>query len=310
MNKVLITGSSGMVGKNLIQDPGSKNYNILNPTSLELDLTDYKSLVCYLRKAKPDLIIHAAGKVGGIQANISDQVGFLDSNLLIGRNLIIGALETGVQNLINLGSTCMYPKNGKNPLYENLILTGELEPTNEGYALAKVITTKLCEYIMRQHSSLNYKTVIPCNLYGPFDKFSPKHSHLIPAIIHKIHMAKVESQRYVEIWGDGTARREFMYVGDLANALWKAVADIGSMPNVFNCGLGYDYTITEYYCEVANVIGWNGEFIHNLDKPVGMNRKLSDISRQKNWGWSPYTSLSEGIMKTYSYYLSRKKNEI
>ena len=308
MKRILITGASGMVGKNLLAHQAAMENHILCPSSKQLNLKNFNAVKNYLMDQKPDFIIHAAGKVGGIQANMSDPIGFLDDNLLIGRNLVLAARDAGIKNFLNLGSTCMYPRNAKNPLVEDSILTGELEPTNEGYALAKIMVDRLCQYISRQHQALNYKTIIPCNLYGPFDKFSPENSHLVPAIIHKIHEAKMKDQQSVEIWGDGTVRREFMYAGDLADAIWKAVSDFNAAPDIFNCGLGYDYSVNEYYQAAARMIGWNGEFIHLLDKPVGMTQKLADVSRQKYWGWTPSTSLEDGLAKTYEFYLSGEKS--
>ena len=305
MLRVLVTGSTGMVGKNLLDHASAQKFNVLAPSSLELDLCNYELVLDYITRTKPSVVVHAAGRVGGIQANINEPVAFLDDNLLIGRNVVIAALNAGVRNFINLGSTCMYPRNVQNPLREDLILTGELEPTNEGYALAKVVVAKLCEYITKQNPALHYKTIVPCNLYGLYDKFSPDNSHLVPAIIHKIHEAKETGNETVEIWGDGQARREFMYAGDLADAIWRSVEEIKSLPNIFNCGLGYDYSVNEYYEAAAEVIGWKGTFTHLLDKPVGMKQKLADISRQKIWGWSPTTSLKHGLELTYQHYLTR-----
>jgi GDP-L-fucose synthase len=303
LRKVLITGASGMVGRNLIENTDLNNFELLTPTSTELNLTNYSEVFRYVESAQPDFVIHSAGKVGGILANMHEPISFLDDNLTIGRNIIMSSFRVGVKNFINLASTCMYPRNVANPLTEDLILKGELEPTNEGYALAKIASTRLCQYISKQHPDLNYKTLIPCNLYGRFDKFSPNNSHLLPSIIKKVHEAKVNCQEEVEIWGDGTARREFMYAGDLSLAIWKAVNDITRVPDLLNCGLGYDYTINEYYSQVAEVVGWEGTFVHDLERPVGMKQKLCDISRQKNWGWAPEVSLSEGIKRTYRYYL-------
>lgn len=297
-----------MVGQNLLAHQAATRHHILCPNSKQLNLKDFNVVHNYLVAEKPDFIIHAAGKVGGIQANMADPISFLDDNLIIGRNLVLAARDAGIKNFLNLGSTCMYPRNAKNPLVEDSILAGELEPTNEGYALAKIMVDRLCQYISRQNQDLNYKTIIPCNLYGPFDKFSPENSHLVPAIIHKIHIAKMQGQQTVDIWGDGTVRREFMYAGDLADAIWKAVSDFDAAPNIFNCGLGYDYSVNEYYQVAARMIGWNGEFIHLLDKPVGMKQKLADVSRQKYWGWTPSTSLEDGLAKTYEFYLSGGKS--
>ena len=301
--KVFITGGSGMVGGNLIEHD-DKDYEILCPTSAQLDLRDANAVTKYFKRHKPDFVIHTAAKVGGILANINDPIGYLDTNIVINRNVIMGAFNENIKNLINLGSSCMYPRFATNPLKENSILTGELEPTNEGYALAKVIALKMCQYIKKKNANLNYKTIIPCNLYGRFDNFMPEESHLLPAIIHKIHQAKIQNKQTVEIWGKGNARREFMYAGDLSGAIWRALLDIDILPSIFNCGLGYDHSINEYYKEVA-VIGWSGSFVHNLDYPVGMSQKLSDVSLQQTWGWKPEITLKQGIQKTYSYYLEK-----
>lgn len=275
------------------------------PSSLELNLLDYKAVEEYLKKFKPDLIIHAAGRVGGIHANIREPVKFLLENLDMGRNIVWAARQTGITKFINLGSSCMYPRDARNPLTEDLVLKGELEPTNEGYALAKVTVARLCEYIYRENPKFQYKTLIPCNLYGRWDKFDPSHSHLIPAVIHKIHQAKILDENEVVIWGDGTVRREFMYAGDLADCLAYALNKFDSLPSLMNVGLGKDITINEYYYAIVDVIGYKGKFSHDLTKPVGMKQKVVDISKQTNWGWVPKTSLYDGLVKTYDYY---KKN--
>lgn len=301
-----------MVGRNILEHPMADRYEILAPSSKELDLTNAADTQLYINEAKPDVIIHAAGRVGGIQANIAHPVDFLVINTDIGRNVILGAYKAGVPQLINLASSCMYPRNAPNPLSEDLVLQGELEPTNEGYALAKIFSTRLCEYINKESqkksaSSVRYKTLIPCNLFGRHDKFEPEHSHLIPAIIHKVHQAKVTGTTEVDIWGDGTARREFMYAGDLAGAVLQAVQDFEKTPDVMNIGLGHDHSINAYYAAAAEVIGWQGKFVHDTTKPVGMKQKLVDISRQRSWGWMPSTSLQSGIEKTYQFYLEGQK---
>lgn len=301
--KILLTGAGGMVGKNFLEHPAMNTFEVLAPRSKELDLRDFSAVQAYLDKHRPDLIIHAAGKVGGIQANMREPVGFLLENLDMGRNLVWASRQTGIKRLINLGSSCMYPRNHNEPLSEELVLKGELEPTNEGYALAKVVTARLCEYISREDASFQYKTLIPCNLYGRHDKFDPAHSHLIPAIIHKVHQAKVAGDGQVEVWGDGTARREFMYAGDLADVLVRAVKEFDTLPKMMNVGLGRDYSINEYYQATADVMGYRGTFIHDLTKPVGMARKLVNIERQQAWGWSAQDTLRTGIEKTYEFYL-------
>jgi GDP-L-fucose synthase len=305
--KILLTGGGGMVGRNLLDHPAIGEFDVLAPRSSELNLCDFSAVHAYLLEHKPDMVIHAAGKVGGIQANMREPVGFLMDNLDMGRNIVWAARQAGIKRLINLGSSCMYPRNHSEPLIEEMVLKGELEPTNEGYALAKVVTARLCEYIMREDASFQYKTLIPCNLYGRHDKFDPVHSHLIPAIIHKVYQAKQAGQTAVEIWGDGTARREFMYAGDLADAMVRAIKEFDSLPALMNVGLGYDYTINEYYQAAADVMGYTGSFSHELSKPVGMARKLVSVDRQKAWGWAAKSSLREGIEETYSYYLSVMK---
>jgi len=305
--KLLITGGSGMVGQNILNHPFAKSWKIFAPSSNELNLANTLECEKYISNKMPNLIIHCAGKVGGIKANIDEPVEFLDKNIMIGRNVIMGARLAGVKNLINLASTCIYPRLAENPLNEEQILKGELEPTNEGYALAKIFSTRLCEYIRREDSTYQYKTLIPCNLYGLYDKFDPNKSHLVPAIIHKIHQAKISNKPSVEIWGDGNARREFMYSADLADAVFNAANNMEILPNKINIGVGNDYTINEYYKTIAEVLGWNGVFTHDLSKPVGMMRKLSDTSLQSNWGWKPKTSLKNGLTKTYQYYLESLK---
>jgi len=305
--KLLITGGSGMVGQNILNHPHAKSWNIIAPSSKELNLTNTKECEQYIYNQMPDLIIHSAGKVGGIKANIAEPVDFLDKNIIIGRNVVMGARLAGVRNLINLASTCIYPRLAPNPINEDMLLKGELEPTNEGYAIAKIFSTRLCEYIRHEDPSYQYKTLIPCNLYGLYDKFDPNRSHLLPGIIHKIHQAKISNNPSVEIWGDGNARREFMYSADLADAVFNAAKDLTDLPNKINIGVGTDYSIYEYYELIADVLDWDGIFTYDLSKPIGMKRKLSDISLQSNWGWKPKTSLKSGLIKTYQYYLETLK---
>ena len=305
--RILITGGSGMVGQNLLEHPDIKEFAVIAPSSRELNLLDFSATRSYLHQLKPDLVIHAAGKVGGIQANMREPVSFLMDNLDMGRNIVWAAHQAGIKKLINLGSSCMYPRNYSEPLDEEMVLKGELEPTNEGYALAKVVTARLCEYIMREDSSYQYKTLIPCNLYGKYDQFGPVNSHLIPAIIHKIYQAKQTGKVSVEMWGDGTARREAMYAGDLADALVHAIKEFHTLPAIMNVGLGHDYTINQYYEVVADVLGYEGSFTHDLSKPVGMARRLVNTKRQEAWGWRGKTSLNEGVQLTYRFYSQDQK---
>jgi GDP-L-fucose synthase len=307
--KILLTGGSGMVGKNILEYSKKEEYTFLAPSSKELNLLDYNSVDTFIKENNPEFIIHAAGKVGGIQANIAAPVNFLVDNMDMGRNIIMAAKNNSIKNLLNLSSSCMYPRNAENPLSEDLILKGELEPTNEGYAIAKAMTTRLCEYIMKEDLDKNYKTVIPCNLYGKYDKFDPKNSHMIPAVIRKIHEAKELGSAEIDVWGDGLARREFMYAADLANFIFYAIPNFKEMPQNINVGLGKDYSINEYYKSIANIIGFKGSFVHDLTKPIGMKQKLIDDTRLKTFGWSSKTSLQEGLTKTFEFYKKTLNNE-
>jgi GDP-L-fucose synthase len=301
--KVLITGGSGMVGQNLTTHARAGAHEVFAPSSKELDLLSYANTLDWLQKNTPDVVVHCAGHVGGIQANMADPATFLIKNLDMGRNIVLAAQKAGVTKLLNLGSSCMYPRAAENPLREEQILTGELEPTNEGYALAKIAVARMCSYLSATVPELHYKTLMPCNLYGAYDKFDPKVSHLLPAIIKKVHDAKEQGLDSVEIWGDGTARREFMFAEDMADGTWFMLHRFDDLPDMMNLGLGYDYAINDYYAEAARVIGWDGKFTHDLTKPVGMKQKLLSVTRQNDLGWEPKTSLEQGIARTYQYYL-------
>lgn len=303
--RLFITGGGGMVGRNLREHPAIAAWDILAPGRAELDLTDASALRRWFADNRPDAVIHSAGLVGGIQANMARPVDFLTVNAAIGQNVILAARDAGVTRFLNLASTCMYPRGADGALTEEMVLAGELEPTNEGYAIAKILATRLCQYIRREDPSLQYKTLIPCNLYGRHDKFDPAHSHLVPAVIHKVHEAKRTGADTVEIWGDGTARREFLYAGDLADAALRALDDIAAIPDLMNVGLGHDHSINDYYATVAEIVGWSGRFVHDLTRPVGMKRKLSDVARLRDWGWQAPTSLQEGLRRTYDFYLER-----
>jgi len=301
--KIMLTGATGMVGRN-IMDTVPEDVELLAPTHKELDLLNTSATRAYIEEQLPDVIIHAAGVVGGIEANMHFPVRFLTLNTMMGQNVVLGARDAGVPYLINLGSSCMYPRDFQQPLEESYLLQGELEPTNEGYALAKIYTQRLCSYVMREKSGLCYKTLIPCNLYGKYDKFYPPVSHMVPAVIRRLHQAVCDNMRIVPIWGTGEARREFMYAADLAHFIWFSLGKIGDLPEVMNVGLGTDYSIETYYREIAVVVGYGGEFSHDTSKPEGMKQKLVDTSAQQSLGWMPPTSLTEGLKATYNWYLA------
>jgi nucleoside-diphosphate-sugar epimerase len=300
--KIFLTGGNGMVGKNILNHELARNYDFLAPTSAEVNLQDYNQVFQYILQNKPNFIIHAAGLVGGIHANIANPVDFLVTNTDIGRNLIMASKEAKVPNLLNIASSCMYPRDATNPLVEDSILKGELEPTNEGYALAKIFATRLCEYISKENSVFNYKTIIASNLYGKYDKFSPQNSHLIPAIIKKISDAIKNNQNQVEIWGNGLARREFMYAEDVADFVYFAVENIHSLPQKCNVGISEDFSINDYYKEIAELLNFKGTFVHDETKPSGMKQKLLNSSLALQLGWKPKHSLTQGLKKTISYY--------
>ena len=301
--KILITGSTGLVGKNLINHKNACKHIILSPDSKDLNLLNKSDIESWLSKNEIEAIIHCAGLVGGIQANINNPSAFLFNNLQMGMNLINAALSSGVKNFINLGSSCMYPKNISHPIDESEILTGKLEETNEGYAIAKIATTKYCEYISKAKKNHLYKTIIPCNIYGKYDDFSPIGSHMIPGVIARIHDAKIHKKNFIEIWGDGSARREFMYAEDLAGAIWFCLEKIKKIPTLLNVGIGRDYSILNYYREISKVIGYELEFRFDKTKPIGMKRKLISSSKINQLGWYPEFSLQMGITATYNYYI-------
>jgi len=300
--KILITGASGLVGHNISDTLAVKGYDLLLPEHHQLNLIDYSTVLNFLERNHPDMIIHCAGRVGGIQANIKEPVRFLVDNIDMGRNVIMAAYKTGVPRLLNFGSSCMYPRNAPNPLKEEMILQGELEPTNEGYAIAKIMAQRLCSYIVKENPALRYKTLMPCNLYGKYDKFDLANAHMIPSAINKIHAAKQENSD-VLIWGTGNVRREFMYAGELAECVGYCIEEFDRMPEVLNVGIGSDYTINEYYEAVAEVIGYKGKFIHDEAKPEGMKQKLVDVTKLNAFGWKSSISLHEGIERTYNYFL-------
>jgi nucleoside-diphosphate-sugar epimerase len=307
--KILLTGANGMVGKNITALAKQHKHDFLTPSKSDLNLLDNVSVQNFLAEHQPEMIIHAAGIVGGIQANMAEPVKFLVDNMQMGLNILTSAKSCATKRFLNLSSSCMYPRAAQNPLLETLILKGELEPTNEGYALAKIATTRLCEYITQEQPELLYKTIIPCNLYGHHDKFSEHNSHMLPAVIRKIITAKEKNTAEIDIWGDGEARREFMYAGDLAEFIFYAIEHFDRMPQNLNVGLGEDYTINEYYQHIADAVGYKGTFNHDLSKPVGMKQKLIDDSKLKAFGWSHKTNLSSGIEKTIEFYLSEQNND-
>jgi GDP-L-fucose synthase len=305
--KVLLTGGAGMMGQAIqrLAPSLAPSWSIHAPTRQALNLQDRLAVATYMQKNSFDLVVHAAAKVGGIKANMADPVGFMADNMAINLNVIEEARKSGVPKFIFMGSSCMYPRNHRNPLVEDDILQAPLEPTNEGYALSKIAGTRLCDYISAQYG-LAYKTFIPCNLYGLNDHFDPINGHLVSAVILKIHTAMENGDTNVEIWGDGTARREFMFVDDIAEFILTCPNRLADMPACLNTGLGIDYSVNDYYQNIAGIVGYQGTFTHNLNAPTGMQQKLMDSSKAKPYGWNPKTSLLDGLKQTYDYFLKHK----
>ncbi len=307
--KLLITGSTGTLGRNLLLDNRRLGYELLTPSRLDYDLLDVKSVRAMYADLRPDAVIHVAATVGGIQASIDKPVRFLVENTMISLNVINEAHNADVNKLINIASSCMYPRNQSGTLSPSMLLTAPLEPTNEGYALAKITSWKLTDFIRIEQPEREYVTLVPCNLFGLYDNFHPLYSHMVQSAIIKSVDAREHGRDTVLIWGDGRARREFMFMEDMADFIWTFLPRLSELPSLINVGVGEDHTITEYYEAVAQATGFAGRFVYDPSKPHGMERKLLDVSAQTALGWRPRTSLAEGLHKTVEYYLANRNND-
>jgi GDP-L-fucose synthase len=287
------------VCRRLAQEPRCR---IIVRTRAELDLQNREAVQQMFEQERPEAVIFAAARVGGIHANNSFPVEFLTENLNAQLATINAAFHCGVKRFLFLGSTCIYPRMANQPITEDELLTSPLEPTNEAYALAKICGLKLCQYYRRQHGVL-FHSAMPTNLFGPGDNYHPTHSHVLPALIRRIHEAKVSNAREVTIWGTGSPRREFLYVEDLADALVHLL-NIENPPDWVNVGTGEDLSILELTHLIADTIGYRGSILTDPSKPDGTPRKLTDISLLKSTGWHPRTNLVDGIRKTYAAFLS------
>ena len=293
-----------MVGSAIVRELQNKGFhNVVTKTSKELDLRNQEAVRSFYETEKPQYVFVAAAKVGGIHANNVYRAEFLYDNLMIQNNLIHFAYESGVKKLLFLGSSCIYPKLAEQPLKEDYLLSGYLESTNEPYAIAKITGIKMCEAYRDQYGC-NFISAMPTNLYGPNDNYHPENSHVLPALIRKFHEAKVSSTGQVEIWGDGTPMREFLYADDLANALVYLMENYNEKQFV-NVGFGSDVTIKELAETVAKVVGFDGGMKYDSSKPNGTPRKLMDSSRLFSTGWKPKTNLEEGIRLAYQDFLNR-----
>lgn len=294
-----IAGETGLVGRALTRE-FSKDYEILSAPHVQLDLTRQDDVAAWLNAHKPDIIMMAAGKVGGIRANQSDQAGFLYQNMAMAQTIIHGAYKAGVRELIYFGSSCQYPKNAAQPFCEESLLSGPFEPSNEGYALAKSVGVKLCQYYSEQYG-VHYRSVIPCNLYGPYDHFDPQTSHVIPALIQKFHQAKSEGKSAVTLWGTGKPLREFLYVDDLAQAV-RVVLESDFYNQPINIGSRQEISISDLAALIKDVVGFQSDIIFDPSMPDGMPRKIMNSDRIRALGWKPQTSLQEGLAKTYDWF--------
>ena len=303
-SKIYIAGHNGMVGSAVWRNLQSKGYvNLIGKTSTELNLTNQQAVLDFFNEECPDAVIAAAAKVGGILANSDFPYPFLMENMQIQNNLIDGAHKAGIDKFIFLGSSCIYPKFAPQPLKEEYLLTGSLEPTNEGYAIAKITGVKACQAIREQYNK-DYVSLMPTNLYGSFDNFDLHSSHVMPAIIRKFHEAKMNNHSTVKLWGNGSPMREFLFVDDMAEAVVYALEN--SLPkHLYNVGTGKDITITELANIIQRITGHLGEIVWDTSKPEGTPRKLMDVSKMKAHGWEYTTELEQGIVKTYEWY---KKN--
>ena len=303
--KIYIAGHRGMVGSAIKLKLEKEGFtNLVYKTSSELDLADQKATQSFITSEKPDIVIIAAARVGGILANDRYPYPFLYDNLQIQNNLINASHENDVEKVIFLGSSCIYPKLADQPLKEEYLLTGPLEPTNQWYAIAKIAGIKLVEALRKQFDR-NYVSLMPTNLYGPRDNFDLETSHVLPAMIRKFHDAKENGHTPVELWGSGTPMREFLYVEDLADAVAFALQNEFD-ETLYNVGTGKDITIKELAETVQEITGHEGEIIWDSSKPDGTPRKLMDVSKMKKEGWQYNTELKEGIRKTYDWFLNHQ----
>lgn len=305
--KIYIAGHRGMVGSAVWRTLEKKGYtNLIGRSSSELDLKNQEAVLDFYHTEKPEVVIDAAAKVGGILANNNFPYQFLMENMQIQNNLIDSALKSGIEKFIFLGSSCIYPKFAPQPLKEEYLLTDSLEPTNEWYAIAKITGVKACQAIRKQFQK-DYVSLMPTNLYGTHDNFDLKSSHVLPAMIRKFHEAKMNNNSDVTLWGSGTPMREFLFVDDMAEAVVYALEN--ELPEyLYNIGTGEDLTIKELAETIQEVTGHEGTIVWDADKPDGTPRKLMDISKMHNLGWKHQIDLKQGIEKTYTWFLENIEN--
>ena len=302
--RIYLAGHTGLAGSAIHRKLKSEGFTrVLTRTHNELDLLDQAATHAFFQDNRPDVVILAAARVGGIHANNTYPADFLYDNLQIAANVIHAAHQTRVEKLLNLGSSCIYPKHAPQPITEDSLLTGPLEPTNRAYAIAKITAIELCDSYRRQHGD-DFISAMPTNLYGPGDNYDLQTSHVLAALLRKIHEAKETSAPTVTIWGTGTVKREFLHVDDLADAALFLLENV-SEPGPINVGTGQDITINDLAALIADIIDYRGEFVHDTTKPDGTPRKLLDVTRLTDLGWTAKTGLREGIERTYQAFLDR-----
>jgi GDP-L-fucose synthase len=301
-SKILVAGANGMVGSAIIRNLKAKGcFNIIEATRNRVDFIDQEETKEFFERNKPEYVFVAAAKVGGIMANKTYKGDFLYQNLMIQNNIIHYSMVNNVTKLLFLGSSCIYPKFATQPITEDQLMTGPLEPTNDGYALSKIAGIRMCQAYHQQYG-LNAISLMPTNLYGPNDNFDFERSHVLPALIRRFHEAKKSNAPYVECWGDGSAMREFLYVDDLAEACYTCMSAYDD-PEIINVGTGIDVTIKQLTKIISTIIGYTGEILWDTSKPNGTPRKVLNVDRIKSLGWQPKVELIEGIVKTYEWYL-------
>ncbi len=322
MRKIYVAGHRGMVGGAILRrlqdrQASGEALELVTRTRAELDLTNQAAVADFMQAERPDVVILAAAKVGGIHANNTYPADFIYKNLMIECNVIHQAFAAGVKNLLQLGSSCIYPRAVPQPMREDALLTGVLEPTNEPYAVAKIAGIKLCESYNRQYG-LDYRSVMPTNLYGPGDNFHPENSHVLPALIRRFHEARRDDLEEVVIWGTGKPRREFLHVDDMAEAslfvmdLRRAAYEANTQPMLshINVGCGEDISIAELAAMIAKITGFTGRITQDVSKPDGTMRKLMDVSRLADMGWRATIRIEDGIRETYAWFLEQPEAEL
>lgn len=300
MATVLVTGASGMLGQHLVPMLENRGYQVLAPSRNDVDLTDAAATSAYIQSNTIDAVIHCAAYVAGIASSKASKHHSFDANVSMGMNLIRSCLDNKISTLLNVGSATVYPSDAPQPLSETSLGQGAFEGPIEGYALSKYVVYRACAMANEQYD-VAFKTILPCNLFGPYDNFSLETGHMLPAILHRMHQAKEHDNAPIVIWGDGSAKREFLYAPDLADFICFSLENFEALPEVMNVGSGVEVSVKEMHQHMAKITGYSGELKHDLDKPVGRLRRYLDLHHQQRLGWSPKTPFEEALALTYDY---------